>query len=666
MSDDIESLRDHFAGIFDEADKDPLEHIVILSYEFDDQQVLNLVVQRPLSEQFEPRVLHLAQVAEIVPVVIYDARKTREHNRLPHFMELLAVRKPVWTCHHSKAYLIVTRKRIHLALGSMNLTASGLFSNREVFETFSWADDETKDRQVLEDFVRVVREGYASFESAPLVKALGVVERRLENWQSEPGEGGVSASLIHQGYEDGTGLALLARNWKHHFGDATPERAIAVSPFFDRAISEGVFAGELLETFPGLKQLDIVTDESVGKSLCQRHFGEIANKRLFLIPQDMQPAERERIAHANEGIDIRDLAIARKLHAKILVLSRGDTSLVYIGSANFTRKAWGGANHEMGVARLHHGRVDSLLRTILKSLSAESADRYADLPVSLPPEDVAPDDEDYKDLTGYPEFVQGIELVESSQPDMMEFVVKAESDRINDLKEYVIRWGSSELQFTGRRSQAIGQDRLISCLLGGRNLKFTSRSDPAIAYYLPFRHAPALFAQRELYVFPSAEDWMFHYLGVESHAWRDPYEYLPGDTPIPEDDPVVPMHAARNANPVIRMQQYLSLFSRIQSEFRARMKALDDAPAGERDHVWESQVAGPLSTFASVLERRNGHYTIDHEVMFKLGELMLFVRTLAQAKPEAKPLLARLLDKLPANSDDIVVNEYLRFCHREE
>ena len=290
----FKSLVDHFAEIFDGTDKDPLEHIVILSYEFDDQQVLNLVVQRPLSEQFEPRVVDMVRVAETVPVTIYDARKTRENNRLPHFMELLAVRKPAWTCHHSKAYLVVTRDRIHLILGSMNLTASGMFLNREVFETFRWADDETGDRGVIEEFVRVVRKGYISFNSAPLEKALGVVERRLEKWHGKPRSEGVT--LIHQGYDDITGMDLLAQVWRQQFGNLTPKRAIAVSPFFDRNLSESVYADELLKTFPSLQRLDIITDETVGKYLCQRHFGKIENKCLLLIPQEMTPSERKRIA----------------------------------------------------------------------------------------------------------------------------------------------------------------------------------------------------------------------------------------------------------------------------------------------------------------------------------------------------------------------------------
>lgn len=665
MNDEIQSLRDHFAAIFDGADKDPLEHIVILSYEFDDQQVLNLVTQRPLNEQFEPRVLHLAQIAETVPVVIYDARKTREHNRLPHFMELLSVRKPMWTCHHSKAYLIVTRKRIHLALGSMNLTASGLFSNREVFDIFTWADDETGDRQVLEEFIRVLRIGYISFASEPLEKALGVVERRLEKWQDKPR--GNSVSLIHQGYDESkTGFELFVHQWKHHFGDFEPERAIVVSPFFDRIVSNEVFVDQLSQTFSSLRQLDIVTDEAVvGKSLSQRHFGNIKVKHLFLIPEEIQPLERKRIASANENIDISEHAIKRNLHAKILVLSRGDTSLIYLGSANFTRKAWCGGNHEMGVVRISQGNVNELLRTILRGLSADQVDHFVKLPVSLPSEEALPDDEDFMDMQGYPEFVQGIELVESSNPGMLVFVVKAECDRLQDLKDYAISWGSSEIHFSDERSQTLEQEKLFSCLLGGRNLKFSSRSNPNISYFLPFRHAPELFAQRERFVFPSAEDWMFHYLGTDSQPWRDPDEYLPGDKKIPEDDPVALMHADRNANPVIQMQHFLSLFSRIETEFRKRVLAFEVAPMQEQERNWETQVAAPLLTFADVLCRSSSSNSMEHHTIFKLGELILFVKVIAQTKSEAELLLQRLLAKLPTVSDDIIVNEYLRFCRQK-
>ncbi|MDF6739467.1 hypothetical protein NLQ81_25255, partial [Escherichia coli] len=124
MTEQVESLREYFTGVFESCNgrDNALQHVVVLSYEFDDQQVLNLALRRSLSAAPEARTSDIADMLRIVPVMIYDARKTREHNQLPHFMELLPVRTRPWTCHHAKAYLVVTQRQVHLALGSMNLT----------------------------------------------------------------------------------------------------------------------------------------------------------------------------------------------------------------------------------------------------------------------------------------------------------------------------------------------------------------------------------------------------------------------------------------------------------------------------------------------------------------------------------------------------------------
>ena len=437
-----------------------------------------------------------------------------------------------------------------------------------------------------------------------------------------------------------------------------------MSPFFDKAVSEGTFARDLLAAFPDLRHLDIVTDGTVYPHMCQGHFGGIARPRLFLIPEQIHASERERISFANAGVALANIAITRKLHAKILVLSIGDQTLIYVGSANFTRKAWCGANHEMGIAGTHRGDANSLLEQILKNISADSRDHYSSLPnLPIPAEDVE-DEDDYQDLVGYPEFIQKIELIESADSDEMTFVVKADKGAFEGLKTYLVTWGATELVFVDGKSQAIEQDRLLACLLGGRNLKFTCRADLGTSYYLPFRHSPALFAQRERYVYPSAEDWMFRYLEFESRAWREPDEFLPGDSPVYEDDPDVLVRAARDANPVISMQQYLSIYSRIESSFRARVKAWDNTSGADRTKSWESMVAGPLITFASVIQRSGGPLAMSDEAIFKLGELVLFVRAMLPSTLEAGPLLSRLLEKLPASSEDLVVNEYLQHCHK--
>ncbi|QOT76569.1 hypothetical protein [Cupriavidus basilensis] len=526
----------------------------MLSYEFDDEQVLNLSALQPLGKQFEPRMTHLARIAQTVPVMIYDARKTRADLRLPHFMELLPVRMPAYTCHHPKAYLVVTRSCVHLALGSMNLTRSGLFSNREVFDTFCWTDKETDDRALLAEFLGVLRKGYASFDSTSLAAALEEVDRRLSRWKDLPDTG--RATLIHQGYDAQHALASLAQRWSETFGiHAPPERAIVVSPFFDRTIEGRMLIDDVHDTFPQLTRLDVVTDETVSEYLCQRHFHGATSTRLFLIPKKISDQELARIAQANQSNDIADHAIGRKLHAKILILARGNDALVYLGSGNFTRKAWCGGNHELGVARPYRGNMDALLESLRRSLCAEAADRFKELPVSTPvatpPTD---DDDDYVPLAGYPDFVQGIELREAETSEEMAFFVKAAPDELDRLAAYEVIWGATVLRFDDGRSQPLERSLLARCLLGGRNLRFSLRADPSLFHYLPFRHSAQLFEQRERYVFPTAEDWMYHYLGADLPLDRDPGEYMPGDPPAVEEDPAALAHAARDENPVIRMQ----------------------------------------------------------------------------------------------------------------
>ncbi|MCL5444425.1 hypothetical protein M3M44_09240, partial [Lactobacillus johnsonii] len=70
---------------------DPVQHLLILTYEFDDQQLVNLLSGRRLSDNLELQRNKLKFIAEMQPVVIYDARKTREFNQLPHFLDLLPV-----------------------------------------------------------------------------------------------------------------------------------------------------------------------------------------------------------------------------------------------------------------------------------------------------------------------------------------------------------------------------------------------------------------------------------------------------------------------------------------------------------------------------------------------------------------------------------------------
>ena len=244
MKPEHRSLRDVFETIADEARNNPVRHIVALTYEFDDQQLINLLVGRPLDELYEPCGFDLKRIAELTPVVVYDARKTREGQATPHFLELLPVQMPAYTCHHPKALLVVLERSIHLVIGSMNLTRTGLLTNREVFLHLRCNRLETADATVFQEFFSLLESGYASFESEPLARTIAAARDRLAIWNQTA----VSTQhLVSSGYGN-TGMECMRRLWSED-GRGPALAVLAVSPFFDRASSRRILASELRANF---------------------------------------------------------------------------------------------------------------------------------------------------------------------------------------------------------------------------------------------------------------------------------------------------------------------------------------------------------------------------------------------------------------------------------
>ena len=212
----------NFADIFSDVltllDDDPVENFVVLTYEFDEQQLLNLAVLRSLEEQKEPGKSGLKLLSSIRPVVFFDARKTRSFARLPQFLELHPCKTEGFSCHHSKAYCIVTRKTIRLVVGSFNLTFSGLFRNREVFESWSWDSPQSPDIHLLFEWIELLKSHYLTETQASSASSLAAVLAKLEartaNW-NQPGET-ISHFLI-SGYDGQKGIDALAARWKEWY-----------------------------------------------------------------------------------------------------------------------------------------------------------------------------------------------------------------------------------------------------------------------------------------------------------------------------------------------------------------------------------------------------------------------------------------------------------------
>jgi hypothetical protein len=662
----FDSLQSIFADVVANAKNDPIERIVVLTYEFDDQQLLNLIAGRRLDDEFELRTNHLRFIAACQPLVLYDARKTRDSNKLPHFLNLIPVRASAYSCHHSKAYLIVSAGAVRLVLGSFNLTQTGLFSNREVFMDFLWSARERANLGLLESFARLLRTGYRDHSQAAASPALEstvqMIDARLEQWKRSGAGAADTYTLLASGYEQGeTGMRQLARMWRT-VSDRPPRKLVAVSPFFDRG--SNLLVDALNAELGPIPEIAIHADVDSLKALSKRHFGTHAKTRhLHLIPNQISSMELARIEAANDGSAIGNLDIKRKLHAKILILcGEGQRHLVYIGSANFTCKAWNGDNHELGLAWVQKGSADAVVAPAIHALGSTDACAYAQLPEQI---EQAEQDADalYEGAIGYPDFIRDIEL--RSADDMQTVAFYFGCDQPERLLEYDIHWGDVLIRPSEAVSQLIPWGASAIPLLSKRNLRFVRRGDAEPVFYLPFHHAAQLLAYADLKLFANAEDWLQYYLRPEYDGGGGPGERVPGEPPEPEERTDVAVD--RENNMVIAMQRYLSLFAQVERVFAERVAAV----AGLPDCVeqWARKVEKPLLLYAQLLERERAASSSglrDQVYSFKTGELALFCHSLGARLPAMSELARRLAaDLVPQPTDPKVLRTYLEFCRSQ-
>lgn len=664
----FESLQNIFADISSNTEHDPIERIVVLTYEFDDQQLLNLLSRRRLEDEAATHKNDLRFIANSKPVVIYDASKTRAVNQLPPFLERIPVRAARYSCHHAKAYLIVTKNTIKLILGSFNLTRTGLFTNREVFMDFSWSRTERGNMAVLRSFAALLANGYASHHqaanSAALKSAVTTLESRLSDMEKRGAvaSAGPAYQLLASGYADGkAGLPQLAKIWRT-ISSQPPCKLLAISPFFDRG--QTFLADKLHEALGVIGDMVIYTDAE-NTELSKQHYGKTPGVRsLHCIPKEIGGAELKRIAAANDAASVDHLQIARALHAKILILfGAAQRHLVYIGSANFTHKAWNGDNHELGLAWVEEGSEKALMARLVQAFPVEPICSYAGLPERQAPQSATEQDVLYTDDPGYPNFIERIELRRVDDARTVEFAFTTTTPEW--LHDYDITWGDLRITVDGDHSQALPWQTSAMPLLSMHNLRFALHGQADAVFHLPYYHAPELLEYSDLYLYANPQDWMRHYQQGDRGGGKGGDEHIPGDPPIPPDG--ARDDVDREKNVVIAMQHHLSLFADVEREFQQRVEDIAQLP--DRDVQWARRVEAPLLLYAKLLDQEHATAASpmrDQVYGFKLGELALFCNSLRDVMPEMKALARRLAKGLPAHrSAPPVLKTYLDYCRNE-
>lgn len=669
-----------FSEVISEMRNDPIQHLLVLTYEFDEEQLLNLASGRSLEDDLELERSQLKFLSDIRPLVIYDARKTRPFGKLPQFLELHPYKSPAYSCHHSKAYLVITRKTVRLTLGSFNLTATGLFKNREVMEPYLWSKDSTADVHILGQWVDFLERYYAPRIKASSRSALLPIIESLKGWMSRlprhvPGT--EMSRLIHSGYGEKSGLDALVESWERWFPGTAPDSMLVVSPFFDHTPADGGIALAIRKHFPGMQKFSLITEERLLSELSQANYVSIGtdqHRGLFLIEGELSQAEKERLYAVWGKKAIDDQRITRNLHAKMLLLRSGKRALAYMGSANFTGKAWLGDNCELGVAWVVD-KPDLLEKRIFAHLYVGPNNRYADLSATPVAAGTVEDDEGYREESLFPEFLEQVLLAPDKDGSRVRFRFECINGR--ELERYRILWGGTDLEVRNAESQWIAREDFQALLLGRRNLAFIPREKPENCYWMPFQYDGTLIAERETLLHPSTRDWLAYYLDPDRVPSNDG-SVLPGEED-PEDesdepdqnDPLDEDDTSRGSNCVIAMQRYLNDYARIELQFHERLADITGgANSGQQRALLTTRILEPLQGLCRLLDRE--HPASSAERLFKLGELRLFVGLLSQAapaplRPHFRPLLKQI-DKALPHSDyrDGLQGSYWSFVKSRE
>lgn len=632
------------------AEKQQIEFFLIITYEFDPEQFFNIIDfgnELPFMEKINA-------IQQIRPIVIFDAQNASAD--MPHakWFESYTQNKN-FSCHHSKAYCIVTQNNeVHLILGSANFTSQGLFQNREVLEYFKWDARHTKDINILHewtDFLKLYGLYHSGSEQEK--SQFSLFCSRLEACcGTSPSSRNNRSFLIHSGYtENGLKkLQAICRSLRFN-----PTSLYVVSPFFDTNPADNICT-RFAAAFSELKHIHVCTDENNYANIGPRHFNKISKQHFYIIPSTVSQKEYNYLSGKNER-SVNQNNLTRALHAKILILSDGKTGLCYIGSANFTRNAWLGKNNELGIAKIIQNADTVWKETILPNLYAHPADR-ASIQFSSSVQDK---DETDKVHDSYPDFIDYIELklkkhiqknASASEwitdSDSMYFRIHINTEKLPNRKsihDYKITWKNQQITFDKKGSCMQSRDvpgKIWRDLLPSDSCVLCFEKDDS-TYFIPFSYDKQLFCQQEL-IFPKESNEFLSSLvrtgkrtssaGSETNGAADREK---------ENYPAEEYKEFRKSNPIIEMQQYLKLFGEYESSV---LSTLNQKNISKSAIYKELEKLTELGRIIADEYLRQNKFSKE-ETLFKLGEIYYFIKNQKQfSRDNSLSNLKKLIEQI--------------------
>ena len=347
-----------------------IEAAVILTYEFD-PNLAHALASTALLE-LEDIEFGLRFKSEFPACLFFDPKRSRSLPNFPSDFEIHFKASRGRACHHSKAYaLALSDGSFKLVLGSFNLTESGLFRNRETFASFDLCDGCSAEvRDLFSQWSQFLKKHYLNTTSSERLSLyLKHLDDRLAELSNVDGSDSQRKDspmrLLSSGYgssdphkpdsgSNSSGLDELKKFCEQNGID--PKKLLVVSPFFDENHSGDGILQRFKSIFKNLTSVSIFSKYSKWKRTFFKGFDE-RNVRCFCIPSEVSNDELKDIivflGKSDQTSSHSNLtkSIFRDLHSKLVLLADDNgRAVLYIGSANFSKKAWLGDNFELGVA----------------------------------------------------------------------------------------------------------------------------------------------------------------------------------------------------------------------------------------------------------------------------------------------------------------------------
>ena len=282
---------------------------------------------------------HLAELE--AAVVLVDARPYRGRPRSLR-VEMQPVSLEPGRIQHSKIVLAVHEHAIRLTVGSANLTEPGYRRNREVVAVLTASEVRHSEAKLVLGAIRDMHPLLSAWQKSGTQQLLDQAIQRLQNWTTDEVD-------ANDWFVWGGGEIPLWRQFVNRWPTSDPIRRITiVSPFW----SEERDQGPITTLFNAIRETCKLSDEIELRLLTEAAPDQIQTYKPKL-PESFRDFDAQslgikatalavdpRIPPKEVGLG-EDFVGTRDLHAKVVLLEGQDTSLGYLGSANFTRHGWG-------------------------------------------------------------------------------------------------------------------------------------------------------------------------------------------------------------------------------------------------------------------------------------------------------------------------------------